>query len=83
MKNFKKILVLIFSILMFNLISIEVSAQCAMCRSVTESNLKNDPDKVGSGLNTGILYLMSFPYILAAIGGFIWYTHKKKTVTNN
>lgn len=78
MKQFKNTLVLIFLILILNLISIEVPAQCAMCRSVAESNLKNDPDKVGIGLNTGILYLMAFPYILLAVGGYIWYLHKKK-----
>jgi hypothetical protein len=76
----KKLFILLFALVTLNTFSFEASAQCAMCRSVAESNLKNDPAGPGKGLNTGILYLMSFPYILAAIGGYIWYMHKKKAV---
>jgi hypothetical protein len=74
----KKLLILLFALITLNTFSFEAGAQCAMCRSVAESNLKNDPTGPGKGLNTGILYLMSFPYILVAIGGVIWYMHKKK-----
>lgn len=37
--------------------------QCAMCKAVSESG-GEDPEGIGSGLNTGILYLMAVPYIL-------------------
>ncbi|HEY9168939.1 MAG TPA: hypothetical protein VIN72_05590 [Lutibacter sp.] len=37
-------------------------AQCAMCRAVVESGSSSE----AAGLNSGILYLMSFPYILMA-----------------
>jgi heme/copper-type cytochrome/quinol oxidase subunit 2 len=35
-------------------------AQCAMCRAVVESGSPSEAE----GLNSGILYLMIFPYIL-------------------
>lgn len=36
------------------------NAQCAMCRAVVESGSPGEAE----GLNSGILYLMIFPYIL-------------------
>ena len=38
-------------------------SQCAMCRVVAESS-QNGGDTIANGLNTGILYLMAFPYLL-------------------
>ena len=35
-------------------------AQCAMCKAVVESG----NESVAEGLNTGIVYLMIFPYLL-------------------
>lgn len=43
----------LFSIQMAN-------AQCAMCKAVVESGNPSEAE----GLNSGILYLMIFPYIL-------------------
>ncbi|WP_162427467.1 hypothetical protein [Pontibacter pudoricolor] len=57
-------------------------SQCAMCRATVESNVgtgKAESDTaVGSGLNTGILYLMAIPYILIGTVGFLWYKSNKK-----
>ncbi len=39
-------------------------AQCAMCKAVATSNLENESNNVGKGLNSGILYLMAVPYLL-------------------
>lgn len=39
-------------------------AQCAMCKAAATSNLENETNRVGKGLNSGILYLMSVPYLL-------------------
>ena len=44
----------------FNLTS---NAQCSMCRIVAESS-QNGGSSIADGLNTGILYLMMFPYLL-------------------
>ncbi|MGB0451137.1 MAG: hypothetical protein ACPGGF_03350, partial [Flavobacteriaceae bacterium] len=40
----------------------EASAQCAMCKAVVEANLEAGGTK-GAGLNDGILFLMSMPYL--------------------
>lgn len=52
-------------------------AQCAMCRATVESNVQSQESQVGAGLNTGILYLMTIPYILIGTVGFIWYRYNK------
>jgi hypothetical protein len=44
----------------------ELSAQCAMCKSAAESNLKSDPNSMARSLNSGILYLMAVPYLMIA-----------------
>jgi len=53
-------------------------AQCAMCRVTIENNVSNGDTTVGAGLNMGILYLFSAPYVLLAVVGFFWYRHAKK-----
>jgi hypothetical protein len=71
--------VLIVSLL-FLIHSAESFAQCPMCKTAVESNLKNDGGSAGLGLNDGILYLLAAPYLL--IGGlfFFWYRNKRKKV---
>lgn len=48
------------------LVQLDGEAQCAMCKSAAESDLKNDPSSMAKNLNTGILYLMTVPYIAIA-----------------
>jgi len=68
----KKFLVVIF-IFGFHF----VNAQCAMCRAVVESGNASEAE----GLNSGILYLMVFPYILVgALFYFIIKNRKKNKI---
>lgn len=53
-------------------------AQCAMCRASVENNVSNGETTIGAGLNTGILYLFTMPYLIAAVIGFLWYKNAKK-----
>jgi hypothetical protein len=55
-----------------------VLAQCAMCRSSVESTFSNGRYVNGSGLNTGILYLLVTPYLLVAVLGYLWYRSSRK-----
>jgi hypothetical protein len=55
----------------------DVEAQCAMCRSSVESNITNESSKIGLGLNRGILYLLSLPYLLIATLAFLWYRNSR------
>jgi hypothetical protein len=51
-------------------------AQCAMCRTSAESDLKSG-GTIAKGLNSGILYLMAIPYLILMIGGYFFF---KKSV---
>lgn len=55
------------------------SAQCAMCTIAAEQGVKNGNTQ-SKGLNTGVLYLMSIPYLLIGGLGLLWYLKfRKKT----
>ena len=78
MKTVKKyILLLVIFILQSVIYNTDSYAQCAMCKAVVESNMEGNANAVGSGLNTGILYLMAMPYIIAIVAGFYWYRSQK------
>ena len=47
-------------------------AQCAMCRAVLESGEGQD---IAEGVNSGIKYLMIFPYLV--IGGLLFFIYWK------
>ncbi len=74
MKAKSLFIVLILLVLPFGA---ELLAQCPMCRMAAESNLDNGGTE-GRGLNTGILYLFSMPYLIAGILGFIWWRNRVK-----
>jgi heme/copper-type cytochrome/quinol oxidase subunit 2 len=52
------------------------NAQCAMCKAVAEGGTPEEAE----GLNSGILYLMIFPYIL--IGVLFFFIIKYKITKN-
>jgi hypothetical protein len=68
---------LLLAILFFGL-QVVSFAQCAMCRASVENNVSNGDTSIGSGLNSGILYLFVMPYLLAAVIGYLWYKSAKK-----
>lgn len=47
-------------------------AQCAMCKTSVESDLNNG-GSIGKELNTGILYLMTLPYIIIMLGAYFFF----------
>lgn len=51
-----------------------VTGQCAMCRAVVESGNVEEAE----GLNTGIMYLMVFPYLLVGTLFFLIIRYRKK-----
>ena len=70
------LLVLITSLLiLFSFGSI--LAQCPMCKMAVESNQQNGGTSA-QGLNNGILYLLSMPYILIGTLAIIWIRNKRK-----
>jgi hypothetical protein len=52
-----------------------ISAQCAMCRAVVEQG----GEEVAEGINSGIVYLMAFPYIVVAVASYLLYRNWRRT----
>jgi hypothetical protein len=79
MKKLLYILLLTFSL---STLHVEQStAQCAMCKRVAETSYQNENNpsiRRGKSLNKGILYLLSIPYLLGAVGTIVWYRNRKK-----
>lgn len=42
-------------------------SQCAMCKAVAEESINESGYGIAMGLNTGILFIMSIPYVLLAL----------------
>lgn len=75
MKQLLSICLIIVSMLVFT----PAFSQCAMCKASVESNIENDQKAVGKGLNDGIIYLMSIPYlVLGGIGYMVYKNWKSK-----
>ena len=60
----------------------DLAAQCPMCRMSAESNLR-DGGTAGKGLNAGILYMLSMPYLLVGVLGYIWWKDRKPEVEDD
>jgi len=58
--------------------SVASMAQCAMCRTQLENNVSNGTPGIAAGINTGILYLLSMPYLSILVIGYFWYKSSKK-----
>ena len=55
----------------------DIMAQCPMCKVNVESGMRTG-SQIGRGLNTGILYLLAFPYLMVGGLGF-WYWKSNKS----
>ncbi|MCK5678268.1 MAG: hypothetical protein KAH72_07305 [Flavobacteriaceae bacterium] len=64
----------LFIILFFLMIN-QSYAQCAMCRAVVEQG----GEDMAEGINSGIIYLMIFPYLVIGAGIFFLYRNWKKS----
>ena len=64
--------IFVFLIIGFLFMSVESFGQCAMCRATVQSNLSEGRGVIGTGLNFGILYLLTTPYILMGVMIFLW-----------
>ena len=75
MKN--KVILIFLALVIFTL---NLNAQCAMCKAAVEANLK-EGGSAGAGLNQGILYLMAMPYIALFVFGVFYYLQKRNKQT--
>jgi len=77
MNKLVRLFVLIFVLVLA--VAIESYAQCPMCRAAAETNLQSGGTE-GKGLNKGILYMLTLPYLLIGTIGFLWWKNKKEVV---
>ena len=76
----KKAIFILFLLVFTFAVSPNVNAQCAMCSINAEQGVKNG-NTVSAGLNTGVLYLLSIPYLMAIVVGVVWYKkYRKKNI---
>ena len=75
-KSMLRVTMILTLLLVVGLFS-ELMAQCPMCRMSAESNLKNG-GSAGQGLNAGILYMLSVPYILVGGVAYYWWRNRKR-----
>ena len=76
--KFAKQLILVIGLTFSGIVmSGDVAAQCPMCKMSAESNLKNG-GTAGKGLNAGILYMLSLPYTLVGVIGYIWWKNNRR-----
>ena len=68
---------LILTLSVLALVTTDTLAQCAMCRSTLENNYSNGNPGIAAGINTGILYLLSMPYLAVLVIGYLWYKSSK------
>ena len=61
----RKIIYITFLLLSFAVNT--VYSQCAMCKAAAEASIKANPKSVAKGLNKGILFLMTVPYVVVGI----------------
>lgn len=64
---------LILILIVFAAAITDAAAQCAMCRSTLENNYASGNPGIAAGINTGILYLLSMPYLAVLIIGYLWF----------
>lgn len=66
--------------LLLSLAPLAAQAQCTMCKSQVEAARQERDDYDVAGLNKGIVYMMTVPYILMGAVGYFWYrrTHPRK-----
>ena len=69
-------------LIIFFLVAPDLDAQCPMCKISAESNLK-DGGTAGKGLNAGILFMLSMPYLLVGTLAYVWFRNRKDVDSSN
>lgn len=67
---------------LFLLTQMDAVAQCAMCRTTIESSISTGRTNIATGLNTGILYLLSAPYLIVGAIAVLWFRQSKQEQQN-
>ena len=73
-----KVLKFVVMIVVMTLVNVPAMAQCAMCRTTLENNVSNGNVGIAAGINFGILYLFTAPYLVIAVIGYFWFKSSKR-----
>jgi hypothetical protein len=73
---------LVAILLLWVLLTNQVAAQCAMCRTTLENNISQGNPGIAAGINFGILYLLATPYLAIALIAFFWFRTSQKNKLN-
>jgi hypothetical protein len=63
---------------LLSVLPLRMQAQCTMCKTQVEASRQEKDGYDTTGLNKGILYLMTIPYVLIGTVGFFWYRHSQQ-----
>jgi len=72
------ILITVLLLVLFIGFGLDADAQCAMCKAQLETADNASANAKNTGINSGILYLMLFPYILIGGIAYMWYRSSQK-----
>ncbi|MCZ2102346.1 MAG: hypothetical protein LC107_12520 [Chitinophagales bacterium] len=78
----RKFLMVAVVLLVLVLVGTDMVAQCPMCKLSAETNLQGG-GTAGRGLNKGILYLLSMPYLIFGFLGYTWFKNRKRLEYND
>lgn len=67
---------IILTILLLSFISIDVDAQCSMCKAVAESATDEHGNHSAGGINSGIIYMMGIPYLLLGFMALVFFRER-------
>lgn len=69
--------------LFFSLVSVlvisssKLFAQCATCKATAETSLENGDATIASGINIGVLYMLSILFIIFGLFVFLAWKHRE------
>lgn len=73
--------IVLLTLILIALVTVDAEAQCAMCKAVIESESNPDEVMVSGGINKGILFLMGIPYLLLGAAGYYFYRSNRKQLS--
>lgn len=66
----------IFFTLIFSLVNVISFAQCATCKAAAETSLENGDTTIASGINIGVLYMLSILFLIFGLFMFLLWKHR-------
>ncbi len=72
MKSFKRIIILFLSLVFV----LKSYSQCATCQAAAETSLANGNTSIASGINVGVLYILSILFIIFGFFIYLLWKHK-------